>query len=341
MNGAISSPLSRETLTHAFSGAIAGVTAVSVFYPLETVRTRKQVNSDSVKSRNSRSEIILVGLIRSLTNIYAKEGVRGLYKGYSSVVMTLFCGNFLYFYSYVYLQTVFNTSHSKNAIHSFAVGRNSVVDLLVAFLAGCFNVFATTPLWVANTRLKLQGVDDVEDKIRKDKVDSKQSASLPIRLSEKKYSGLVDALVTIAKEEGLPSLYSGTLPSLILVLNPALQWTIYEFLKLHCQKWNGIKQLSALAYFLLSAIAKFCSTTATYPLQVIQTRSRFKNTLEDSHTVSLTQMLQSMFSEEGGSRGLFRGLESKIVQTVLTSAFMIVVYEKMVTFALKNWLMQG
>ena len=79
MNGAISSPLSRETLTHAFSGAIAGVTAVSVFYPLETVRTRKQVNSDSVKSRNSRSEIILVGLIRSLTKIYAKEGVRGKY----------------------------------------------------------------------------------------------------------------------------------------------------------------------------------------------------------------------------------------------------------------------
>ena len=69
--------MSRETLTHAISGAIAGVTAVSMFYPLETVRTRKQVDSESLKSKHLRSEFVLVGLVRSLNHIYAKEGVRG------------------------------------------------------------------------------------------------------------------------------------------------------------------------------------------------------------------------------------------------------------------------
>ena len=40
----------------------------------------------------------------------------------------------------------------------------------------------------------------------------------------------------------------------------------------------------------------------------------------------------TMLKDEGGLRGLFKGLESKIVQTVLTSAFMFVVYEKTVAF---------
>lgn len=341
MVGAVSPLLTRETVTHAISGALAGVTAVSVFYPLETVRTRKQVDSESVKSKQPHSQVIVLGLIRSLKNIYGKEGLRGLYKGYSAVATTLFCGNFLYFYSYVYLQTVLATSHSKDAHPSLAAasGRNSIVDMLIAFLAGCVNVLATTPLWVANTRLKLQGVDDVVDvKDKKDVAGASDSRPSSTRLSRprgRKYSGLVNAVVWIAKEEGVSALYSGTLPSLILVLNPSIQWTIYECLKLQCQRWSGQQQLAAIAYFLVSAVAKFCSTTLTYPLQVVQTRMRFAHSLDRPH--SLPQMLRSMMSEEGSFKGLFKGLESKIVQTVLTAAFMIVVYEKTVNLVLTRW----
>jgi len=116
-----------------------------------------------------------------------------------------------------------------------------------------------------------------------------------------------------------------------LVLNPAIQWTIYEFLKLYCQNWSGILDLSAATYFVTSAIAKFFSTVATYPLQVVQTRLRLRQSSRDTNrSWTMADILLSIAKEEGGFRGLFKGLESKIVQTVLTSAFMFVVYEKVV-----------
>lgn len=338
-----SSRLTRETLTHAISGAVGSAASVSVFYPLETVRTRKQVDKESPgRGKASHSQPILVGLVKSLAAIHSKEGLKGLYKGYSAVVTSLFCSNFVYFYAYVYLKALFETFHQKDASHSDVVARrNSLVDLFTAFLAGCVNVFVTTPLWVANTRLKLQGVDDdgvgvggKKGDVVAEKVNTSSSLHSP-SLSNK-YDGLLGAVLTIGREEGLPALYSGTLPSLLLVLNPALQWTIYEFLKLYCQKWGGSRDLSAATYFVISALAKFCSTTVTYPLQVVQTRMRFRRSdgavPSSSRSSATLRMLMTMLNDEGGLRGLFKGLESKIVQTVLTSAFMFVVYEKTVAF---------
>ena len=65
---------SRETLSHAISGAIASAVSVSVFYPLETIRTRKQTSP----VKNERPSLpILWGLIHSLRMIRAREGLRG------------------------------------------------------------------------------------------------------------------------------------------------------------------------------------------------------------------------------------------------------------------------
>lgn len=42
---------------------------------------------------------------------------------------------------------------------------------------------------------------------------------------------LADAFVQIIRDEGVGALWNGTFPSLLLVLNPAIQFMIYEGLK--------------------------------------------------------------------------------------------------------------
>lgn len=42
---------------------------------------------------------------------------------------------------------------------------------------------------------------------------------------------LADAFVQIIRDEGVGALWNGTFPSLLLVLNPAIQFMIYEELK--------------------------------------------------------------------------------------------------------------
>ena len=72
--------------------------------------------------------------------------------------------------------------------------------------------------------------------------------------------------------------------------------------------------------------------------QVVQTRLRLRQSSRDTNrSWTMVDILLSIAKEEGGFRGLFKGLESKIVQTVLTSAFMFVVYEKVVAVMKRQW----
>ncbi|KAK2160775.1 hypothetical protein LSH36_127g12004 [Paralvinella palmiformis] len=112
--------------------------AITVFYPIEVARVRIQVE-DSRKAKYS---------LQMIAEIFEEEGLSALFRGWFPVVTSICCSNFVYFY-------VFN---SLKAI-SYPKGTQPypAKDLVLAFTAGVVNVLLTTPLWVANTRLKLQG----------------------------------------------------------------------------------------------------------------------------------------------------------------------------------------
>lgn len=74
---------------------------------------------------------------------------QSLYRGLLPVLCSLYCSNFLYFYTFNGLKTVFVGKGKRSS---------SLQDLLFGYVAGIVNVLFTTPLWVVNTRLKLQGV---------------------------------------------------------------------------------------------------------------------------------------------------------------------------------------
>ena len=134
---------------------------------MDQLRTVAQVEND-----DSKSELQL------FNEILQRDGVVGLYKGFSSVLCTLSISNFVYFYFY-------------NGLKIFAVGKNGKEisaknNLLIAALAGSINVLITCPLWVAATRLKLQ---------QKNKLISEEM--------EAPYDGLFATTARIAKEEGV------------------------------------------------------------------------------------------------------------------------------------------
>jgi adenine nucleotide transporter 17 len=82
----------------------------------------------------------------------------------------------------------------------------------------------------------------------------------------------------MAQQEGVTSLWNGTVPSLMLVSNPAIQFMIYEAIKRRLHAVYGNRQLSGLVYFLAGAVAKAVATVMTYPLQLVQTKLRVNKT---------------------------------------------------------------
>uniref|UniRef100_A0A3Q1GT37 Solute carrier family 25 member 17 n=1 Tax=Acanthochromis polyacanthus TaxID=80966 RepID=A0A3Q1GT37_9TELE len=261
---------SYESLVHAVSGAVGSVTAMTVFFPLDTARLRLQVD----ENRKAKSTPSI------LAEIVKEEGLLAPYRGWFPVICSLCCSNFVYFYCF----------HCLKA--SWQKGKQSTprTDLITGIAAGIVNVLVTTPLWVVNTRLKLQGSNFRNADIR-----------------PTNYSGTLDAFVQIIRDEGVGALWNGTFPSLLLVLNPAIQFMIYEGLKRQLRKG-----LSSLEVFLIGAVAKAVATTVTYPLQTIQSVLRVDEYIYVRY----------------GVLGLFKGLEAKLLQTVLTAALMFLLYEK-------------
>lgn len=278
---------------------------MTVFFPLDTARLRLQVD----EKRKAKSTPAI------LAEIVKEEGLLAPYRGWFPVICSLCCSNFVYFYCF----------HSLKA--SWLLGQKSTPgrDLLIGIAAGVVNVLVTTPLWVVNTRLKLQGA---------------QFRNADIRPTN--YSGIMDAFVQIVEQEGAGALWNGTLPSLLLVLNPAIQFMIYEGLKRQLRRGAGGRtELSSAEVFLIGAVAKAVATTVTYPLQTVQSILRFGQLKQPTDRSQLLSSLRSVKCllinrvRKYGVLGLFKGLEAKLLQTVLTAALMFLLYEKIASSTFK------
>ncbi|XP_026772704.3 peroxisomal membrane protein PMP34 [Pangasianodon hypophthalmus] len=298
--------LSYETLVHAVAGAMGSVTAMTVFFPLDTARVRLQVD----ESRKSKPTPAI------LAEIAKEEGVMSLYRGWFPVISSLCCSNFVYFYTFNSLKRLMVLEEGQSR-----PGR----DLIMGFIAGTVNVLLTTPMWVVNTRLKLQGA-----KFRNED------------LHQTHYKGIFDTFSQIIADEGVGALWNGTLPSLLLVFNPAVQFMFYEAMKRRAGQ--GGRKISSLEIFVIGAIAKAIATTATYPLQTIQAILRFgqhKSQAKGGVLGSMRNVVNLLMDriKRSGVLGLYKGLEAKLLQTVLTAALMFMVYEKItaVTFKLMGF----
>ncbi|XP_028843557.1 peroxisomal membrane protein PMP34 [Denticeps clupeoides] len=294
--------LSYETLVHAVAGAVGSVTAMTVFFPLDTARIRLQVD----ENRKSKSTPVI------LAEIAKEEGIPALYRGWFPVISSLCCSNFVYFYTFNALKKLVIKSQGRSR-----PGK----DLLIGFISGAVNVLLTTPMWVVNTRLKLQGA-----KFRNEE------------LHQTHYSGILDAFSQIIANEGVGTLWNGTLPSLVLVFNPAVQFMFYEAMKRKAGR--GGRKITSAEIFLIGAIAKAIATSATYPLQTVQAILRFgqyKTEGKGGILGSLQSVVNLLMDriKRRGVLGLYKGLEAKLLQTVLTAALMFVVYEKITAATFK------
>ena len=189
-------------------------------------------------------------------------------------------------------------------------------------VAGVVNVFCTAPFWRAQVLLMLQS------KRKQSEAESSYvTGGGTAHREEEEMKGLLDAWRRIVAEDGVGGLYKGVGPSLWLVSNPIIQFVVYEELINALKRWQGNGELSSLMYFVCGAVGKACATVATYPLQVMQTQLRRK----DSPFKDMKDCVQRFAIPkiaEGDPMALYSGLLAKLWQTVSNSAIKFMIYEK-------------
>lgn len=274
---------------------------MSVFYPLDTVRSRLQLE-EKRKAKNT---------LATMKDLVQEEGVSSLYRGLEPVLYSLFASGFVYFYSFHGLRRV-------------AGEKTAIKDLAIGAVAGAINVLTTTPLWVVNTRIKMQGSKLLLGEHKKKDEENGQGSTNAI-----KYDNLTDGLVKIIQQEGPAALWSGTIPSLVLVSNPAVQFMIFEMLKRNLKAMLDKQELSPFHVFALGAISKSISTVMSYPLQVVQSKKRYGSPDVKNKTMS------ELMAELIRTGTMYKGMEAKLLQTVMTTALMYVFYERIYSFVTK------
>ena len=172
-------------------------------------------------------------------------------------------------------------------------GRSLVGHMKVSVQASLGATVLNAPLWVVSSRLMKDG---------------KQT--------------IVQCLQSIIANEGVKGLFKGLGASLLLVANPVIQFVVYEWLKDKFLVANKTPTLST--FFLFAAISKAIATFCTFPILTIRTRQQ----LDKEKTLSQLQVAKELIKVDG-FWGLYRGIQTKMVQTVLNTAVIMATHENL------------
>ena len=166
----------------------------------------------------------------------------------------------------------------------------TVESMVAGAIAGSATVLITNPIWVINTRMTA----------RKQESDEKV---LPGN-TPKKAASTLGTLMKMLKEEGPMSLFAGVMPALVLVINPILQYTIFEQLRNLLEQRRKVGPTDS---FYLGAIGKLVATSLTYPYLTVKSRAHVagKEGPKDDMFTSFNKILR----DEGWS-GLYGGRSS-------------------------------
>ncbi|XP_002992848.2 mitochondrial substrate carrier family protein V [Selaginella moellendorffii] len=180
--------------TRLLAGGGAGLTAASLTYPLDLVRTRLAAQTKVMYYR---------GIVHALVTISQEEGFKGLYKGIGPTLLCVGPNIAINFCAYETLKSIW-VAQSPNS-------PNIITSLCCGSVAGICSSTATFPLDLIRRRMQLEG------------------AAGQARVYK---SGLMGTLKHILRSEGLRGLYRGIMPEYFKVIpSVGIVFMTYEFMK--------------------------------------------------------------------------------------------------------------
>ncbi|KAK3189993.1 hypothetical protein Dsin_029554 [Dipteronia sinensis] len=289
-----------ESLSEATSGAIGALVSTTILYPLDTCKTKYQAE---VRAQNHQK-------YRNISDVLweaiATRQVLSLYQGLGTKNLQSFISQFVYFYGYSFFKRLYLKKSGSKKIGTKA-------NLIIAAAAGACTVVVTQPLDTASSKMQTS--------------EFGKSKGLWKSLSERNLSESFDGL-------GI---------SLLLTSNPSIQYTVFDQLKQRLLNGrlnretgaeSSPESLSAFSAFVLGAVSKCIATFLTYPAIRCKVMIQAAESDEDENKQSppknqktVVGTLHTIWKSEG-LLGFYKGLKAQILKTVLSSALLLMIKEK-------------
>ncbi|KAL3812668.1 hypothetical protein ACJIZ3_013936 [Penstemon smallii] len=287
-----------ESLVEAASGAVGALVSNTILYPLDTCKTKYQAENRAHHQKRYRN------ISDVLWEAISKGQVLSLYQGLGTKNLQSFISQFVYFYGYSFFKRLYLRESGYKSIGTKA-------NLVIAAAAGACTAI---PLDTASSRMQTS--------------EFGKSKGLLESLSEGTWTDAFDGL-------GI---------SLLLTTNPSIQYTVFdqlkhrllkEKMKKNTDKVSSSEAISAFSAFMLGAVSKCIATCLTYPAirckVMIQSAKSDENEEDRPQSKSckrtVSETLNSIWVNEG-LPGFFKGLQAQILKTVLSSALLLMIKEK-------------
>ena len=187
--------------------------------------------------------------------------------------------------------------------------------------AAAVTVLLTNPLWMVKTRLFMQKPGNPSN-----------------------YRGLFDALVRIARDEGIRGLYRGLIPGLFGVSHGSIQFMAYEQLK----NWHRLTQNNKIRsqisiasddkvlnfnppktveYLLMSSASKTIAMLVTYPYQVVRSRLQVRAFEGTFSYKGVFDVIRTTAKSEG-LWAFYRGIIPSTIRVLPGTCITFLVYEE-------------
>uniref|UniRef100_A0A8D0ACE7 Mitochondrial carnitine/acylcarnitine carrier protein-like n=1 Tax=Sander lucioperca TaxID=283035 RepID=A0A8D0ACE7_SANLU len=264
------------------SGGVAGACLLLAGHPLDTIKVRLQT-----QPKASCSQLVLyTGTYDCFRKTLSKEGVLGLYKGMGAPLAGVAPMMAISFFG-------FGLGKQLQAEDDKPLTNSQI------FLSGCLAGVFTTVIVAPGERIK---------------------CLLQVQASggRSKYSGPIDCAVRLYKEQGLRSVYKGTVLTLIRdVPSNGLYFLTYEYLKnFLTPEGQSVSQLSTPRILLAGGVAGILNWTIALPPDVL--KSNFQ-TAGDMKYGGLLDVLRTLLREEG-PQALFKGFNAVFLRAFPANA---------------------
>lgn len=291
------SRLTNDTI-NALAGATAGLIAGVAVCPLDVAKTKLQIQG-SFKLPEDRKRYR--GISGTIHTIVKEDGIRGLYRGLTPMVVGYLPTWAIYFSVYGKIQ---KPGGYYTPLHT----------MVSAVVAGATSTICTNPIWVIKTRLMAQG-----------------------QHTAWQYRGIFDAAKTIFQKEGPLAFYSGLGSALLGLPHVAIQFPTYEFLKRKLYSPNAPDWYQVLTYLTSSVLSKIVASSITYPHEVVRSRQQISGALGDKRYSTIIKTVSTLYRQEGW-RGFYAGLGTNICRAVPASAVTLMTYEMVSHFLRSRYL---
>ena len=267
----------------ALAGSVSGAFSTVFVYPLDTVKTYLNKGSDeNGVPIKSVHDVFSKVIFKNKSKL--SSIVKALYGGLESKIFMSITQKFLYFYVYNYL--IRFVQRTRGTV-------SAVTNLVVGYLSAIVAVGILTPFEIAQTRLQLNPAEN---------------------------RSIASILGSIYYQEGIKGLYSGFRTNIVLCINPAIDYTVFDQIRKLGLKRSNKKSLGDAEAFWLGAFSKAVATVLTFPhvrAKVLQQAG-----VEKFRYMTCSSILVSLLVTEGVS-SWFAGMRTQLIKNVIASAIMM------------------